>query len=240
MSRVQLYEGKAKKIYATDNPEQVLVYYKDDLTAFNSLKKGQFAHKGQINCEITQLIYQYLEKNSVRTHLLKTISENELLVKKVEIIPLEVVVRNYWAGSLAKRFKKPEGQALAKPLVEFYYKNDELEDPFVSDEQIRALDLTSWEDLTALKTEALKINTILSQLFSKMGIRLVDFKIEFGVSSNGQLLLADEITPDCCRLWDEKTLKKMDKDIFRRDLGGIDEAYLEVLNRLKTVISEGK
>jgi phosphoribosylaminoimidazole-succinocarboxamide synthase len=231
--RTQLYEGKAKKIFSTEKPDEVVVYYKDDLTAFNAVKKGQFSDKGKINCEITTLIYKYLEANSVKTHLIKSVSENELLVQKVEIIPLEVVCRNYWAGSLAKRFKKQEGLQLKKPLVEFYYKDDHLEDPFVSDEQIIALELTSWSNLTELKIQALKINDLLKRLFKSVGILLADFKIEFGINQKGELLLADEITPDCCRLWDEVTMKKLDKDIFRRDLGGIDEAYKEVLSRIK-------
>lgn len=234
--RAQLYEGKAKKIFSTDKADEVVVFYKDDLTAFNSLKKGQFAGKGQINCQITALIYHYLQQNGIRTHWIKQLSENEILVQKVEIIPLEVVVRNYWAGSLAKRFKRSEGDKLPHALVEFYYKNDDLEDPFVSDEQIQALSLTTWKDLSALKVQALEINKHLQNLFKESGILLADFKIEFGINSKGELLLADEITPDCCRLWDSQTLKKLDKDIFRRDLGGIDNAYQDVLSRLKKVI----
>lgn len=237
--RTQIYEGKAKKIFSTDKVDEVVVFYKDDLTAFNSLKKGQFTGKGKINCQITALIYNHLQQKGIATHWIKQLSENEILVQKVEIIPLEVVVRNYWAGSLAKRFKRKEGDKLNNTLVEFYYKDDALEDPFVSDDQIRALELTSWNDLSALKSQALKINDHLQSLFKEVGILLADFKIEFGVNSAGQLLLADEITPDCCRLWDAQTLKKLDKDIFRRDLGGIDNAYQDVLSRLQKVIRIG-
>lgn len=232
-----IYEGKAKKIYQVENePEQVVMFYKDDLTAFNALKKGSFAQKGEINCEITFLIFKLLTQAGVKTHIVDKISPNEIKVKKVEIVPLEVVVRNHLAGSLAKKFDKPEGEKLPAPLIEFYYKSDALQDPFVSEDQIVALKLSTYQDFAELKKQAAKINQVLIQLFADCGLRLIDFKIEFGVDKEGQLLLADEITPDSCRLWDIETNEKFDKDRFRRDLGDIDVAYKTVLERLRKAV----
>lgn len=231
-----LYEGKAKRIYdVVGQPEMVWMEFKDDLTAFNAQKKGSFAGKGQVNLAIAQLIFQQLEKAGVKTHLVSALSASEWLAKKVQIIPLEVVVRNRLAGSTAKKFEIVEGTRLEKPLVEFYYKKDEWNDPFLSDDQALMLKaVPSQKELDELKRRALTVNSCLKQLFAGAGLDLIDFKIEFGFASNGDILLADEISPDSCRLWDVKTEEKFDKDRFRRDLGKVEESYQEVLRRLKS------
>ena len=234
-----IYEGKAKKIYAIpEHDDQFLVEYKDSLTAFNALKKGSFEEKGRINRDITSLIFRYLKKNGVESHWVRDEDPNFMVVEKVDIVPLEVVVRNTLAGSTAKKLGIEEGKVLSKPLVEFYYKKDELADPFVSDDQVLMMEIASEKEIAELKSQALKVNALLQKLFLQMGIQLVDFKIEFGRTKNGKILLADEITPDCCRLWDQKTGEKLDKDRFRRDLGQVRESYLEVLSRLKTAMGE--
>jgi phosphoribosylaminoimidazole-succinocarboxamide synthase len=232
-----LYEGKAKKIYSIPGePNKVRVEYKNSLTAFNALKKGEFEQKGEINREITSLIFQYLKKNGVSSHWVSDLGASEMIVQKVNIIPLEVVVRNILAGSTAKKLGIEEGKKLHRPLVEFYYKNDALADPFLSDDQALMLEVATEQDLKELKTKALKINELMKDLFRQAGIELVDFKIEFGKDLKNEILLADEISPDCCRLWDLKTQEKLDKDRFRRDLGNIKESYQEVLKRLKEVV----
>ena len=229
-----LYEGKAKRIFsvAGDNAK-VWLEFKDDLTAFNAEKKGSFDDKGVINRNIASLIFNYLQQFQVPHHWVTDIGEREMVVDKVEIIPLEVVVRNVLAGSTAKKFAIEEGSPLEKPLVEFFYKKDELGDPFVSDDQALMLKAASnQQQLDQLKAMALEINQYLIKLFDKAGIRLVDFKLEFGVTPEGKILLADEITPDSCRLWDKQSNEKLDKDRFRRDLGNIRESYQNVLERL--------
>lgn len=227
-----IYEGKAKKIFSTDHSDQVKVFYKDSLTAFNALKKGTFENKGSINCEITCLIFEYLKKHGIPTHLIRKLNENEILVQKVQIIPLEVVVRNVLAGSTAKKFGKEEGTKLKAPLVEFYFKDDSLADPFISDDQILSFEFATATEIAALKKLALQANNHLQSVFAQCEIKLIDFKLEFGKNSKNEILLADEFTPDCARLWDLKTGEKLDKDRFRRDLGGIDLAYKDVLARL--------
>ena len=232
-----LYEGKAKKIFEVSGaPDKVWVSYKDSLTAFNALKKGEFEKKGAINREISSLIFRFLEKKGISTHWISDISPIEMIVKKVEIIPLEVVVRNILAGSTAKKLGIEEGKILNKPLVEFYFKSDSLADPFLSDDQALMLEIANEKELSELKKKALQINEALKNLWAQAGITLVDFKIEFGRTKTGEILLADEISPDCCRLWDQKTNEKMDKDRFRRDLGNIKESYEQVLIRVKSVV----
>lgn len=232
----QIYEGKAKKIFATADRNQVVMEFKNDLTAFNALKKGQFEGKGELNCEISTLIFNELIKNQISLHWIKTFEKNKMLVFKTHIIPLEVVVRNRIAGSLAKKFKIPEGQVLKSPLLEFYFKNDELQDPFVSDDQIKAFGWATDEDLQQIKKITFKINGILQSLFLKCELSLVDFKIEFGKLPSGEIVLADEISPDSMRLWDVHTNEKMDKDRFRFDLGDVQTGYRTILNKLKEVL----
>jgi len=233
MTENMIYEGKAKKIFATKSTDEVRVLFKDSLTAFNAQKKGSFKNKGAINRDIASLLFRALAKEGVASHWISDVGVAEMIVKKLTIIPLEVVIRNVLAGSTAKKLGIEEGRALKKPLVEFYYKDDALADPFVSDDQVLMMEIASEKDIAYLKQEALKINGTLQRLFLTAGLTLVDFKIEFGKDAKGQILLADEITPDCCRLWDVKTREKFDKDRFRRDLGNVDEAYESVLNRLK-------
>ena len=229
-----LYEGKAKKIYETDNPNEVICEFKDSLTAFNGEKADTQKGKGALNCAITTLIFEALEKEGIPTHLIKKIDDTKQLVKKVKIIPIEVVVRNIAAGSLSKRLGLKEGEKLDFPIVEFYYKNDELNDPLINDDHAMILHIVdNRKELDILREYGRKVNDFLIKFFDKVGLILVDFKIEFGKDENGNIILADEITPDSCRLWDKKTGKKMDKDLFRFDLGDINEAYTEVLNRLK-------
>ncbi len=228
-----IYEGKAKKIFKTDQPNILLMEYKDSLTAFNALKKGEFTGKGALNCKISTLIFKLLSKHKISHHWIETRDDKFMLVHQTRIIPLEVVVRNFVAGSLAKKLDVPEGTMLKQPITEFFYKNDALNDPFVNDEQIIALGWAEPSDLVVLKAQALEINKILFSTFKNVGLKLIDFKIEFGFDSNAQVILADEISPDCMRLWDAETDKKLDKDRFRRDLGSVEEAYQEVFERLQ-------
>ncbi len=230
-----IYEGKAKKIFATAESEQLLMEFKDSLTAFNAQKKGHFIGKGKLNCLISTYIFKLLTQHKIPHHWLKTQSENLMLVQRTIIIPLEVVVRNYLAGSLAKKLKKNEGAKLSSPLVELYYKDDALEDPFVSDDQAIEFAWATAKQLAVMKALALKINSVLTERFLIAGLKLIDFKIEFGVNTKHEILLADEISPDCMRLWDVATDEKFDKDRFRRDLGNVEEAYQNVLTRLEKV-----
>ncbi|AEJ42484.1 phosphoribosylaminoimidazole-succinocarboxamides ynthase [Alicyclobacillus acidocaldarius subsp. acidocaldarius Tc-4-1] len=228
-----LYEGKAKKVFATSDPGVVRILYKDDATAFNGEKRGTIVGKGAINNQMSNLLFRYLEEHGVPTHFVEEISERETLVRKVEIIPLEVVVRNLAAGSFSKRFGIEEGTVLERPLVEFYYKNDALGDPLVTDDHALILHLATADDLEELRRLALAVNHLLVRRFREAGLILVDFKLEFGRLPSGEIVLADEISPDTCRLWDERTREKLDKDRFRRDLGGVEQAYQEVWARLK-------
>lgn len=229
-----IYEGKAKKIYSIESESNLVwVEYKNSLTAFNAQKKGSFEGKGRLNCLMASLIFKHLAEKGVANHLISNPSETEMICKKVEIIPLEVVVRNVLAGSTAKKFGIEEGLEMEKPLVEFYYKKDELNDPFISDDQALFLKAAkNQEELNVLKAQALKVNEVLKDLFLSIGIRLVDFKLEFGRDISGAILLADEISPDSCRLWDIQSGEKLDKDRFRRDLGKVEESYEDVWNRL--------
>ncbi|MBE4907359.1 phosphoribosylaminoimidazolesuccinocarboxamide synthase [Bacillus luteolus] len=227
-----LYEGKAKRIYRTNDEGIVWVEYKDSATAFNGEKKAQITGKGRLNNEITSLLFEKLKNEGIQNHFIKKISETEQLVQKVDIIPLEVVVRNIIAGSLSKRLGIEEGISLEETIVEFYYKNDDLGDPLVTEDHIKTLKLATPEQLQILRTIGLKVNDILLTHFSSCNLRLVDFKLEFGITEDGQIILADEISPDTCRLWDKDTNEKFDKDVFRRDIGNLTEAYTEILNRL--------
>ena len=227
-----LYEGKAKQIYATENPEEVIVYFKDDATAFNAQKRGQVQLKGEMNNAITTLIFEYLKSKGIDTHFVKQLNEREQLVKKVSIIPIEVVVRNYAAGSMAQRLGVEEGVKSPVTIFDICYKKDELGDPLINDHHAVFLGAATYEELNEMYALAGKINKALQELFDKINIILVDFKIELGKTSDGKIILADEISPDTCRLWDKDTLKKLDKDRFRRDLGNIEEAYIEVVKRL--------
>lgn len=230
--RNQLYEGKAKKVFETDDPELLIVSYKDDATAFNGLKKGTIKGKGVINNKMSNLLMQRLEDQGVPTHFVKELSDRETLVKKVRILPLEVIVRNIAAGSFSKNYGVSEGKAFENSTIEFSYKNDELGDPLCNSFHAVALGLCSKEEIEKVKTYAFKINELLKRFWSECGVTLVDFKIEFGRLSDGTIVLADEISPDTCRLWDSQTGEKLDKDRFRRDLGGVEDAYNEVMNRL--------
>jgi phosphoribosylaminoimidazole-succinocarboxamide synthase len=227
-----LYEGKAKRIYATNDETIVWVEYKDSATAFNGEKKAEISGKGRLNNEITSLLFLKLRELGIQSHFVKQVSSNEQLVKKVDIIPLETVVRNIAAGSLSKRTGLPEGTELRQTLVEFYYKNDELGDPLFTEDHILELQLATREQIAILKQRALEVNEVLSVLFKELEITLVDFKLEFGIDEKGQILLADEISPDTCRLWDTKTNEKLDKDVFRRNLGSLTEAYEKILSKL--------
>jgi phosphoribosylaminoimidazole-succinocarboxamide synthase len=229
---VLLYEGKAKRIYATNEEEVVWIEYKDSATAFNGVKKAEIAGKGRLNNEITSLLFSKLRELGIDSHFIERLSENEQLVKRVSIIPLEVVVRNTAAGSLSKRLGIEEGKSLSKPLVEFYYKNDDLGDPLLTEDHIGEMQLANEKEIAVLKEKALKVNTVLTNFFAELGIRLIDFKLEFGKDPSGEILLADEISPDTCRLWDAKTNEKFDKDVFRRDLGNLTEAYETILAKL--------
>lgn len=228
----QLYEGKAKKVYKTDDPEKLIVSYKDDATAFNGLKKGTIAGKGVINNKMSNLLMQMLEKAGVPTHFVEEINDRETVVKKVSIVPLEVIIRNISAGSFAKRFGVSEGIVFDRPTIEFSYKNDELGDPLMNSYHALALKLATDEEIETIKRYAFKVNEELRKFWLACGVTLVDFKLEFGRLSDGTIVLADEISPDTCRLWDVKTGEKLDKDRFRRDLGGVEDAYKEVMNRL--------
>lgn len=227
-----IYEGKAKKVYQTDDENLYIVSYKDDATAFNGLKKGTISGKGVINNQMSNLLMQMLEKGGVPTHFVEELNERETLVKKVSIVPLEVIIRNISAGSFAKRYGVEEGIVFDSPTIEFSYKNDELGDPLFNSYHAVALKAATWEEIETIKTLAFKINELLKAYFKKLNIDLVDFKVEFGRLSDGSIVLADEISPDTCRLWDSETHEKLDKDRFRRDMGGVEEAYNEVMHRL--------
>ena len=228
----QLYEGKAKKVYATEDPEQLIVSYKDDATAFNGQKKGTIAGKGAINNRMSNFLMAMLEKHGVPTHLVQELNERETVVKKVSIVPLEVIIRNISAGSFSKRYGVAEGIVFEEPTLEFSYKNDDLGDPLINRYHALALKLASREELETIQTLAFRVNEVLKAYFLGLGMTLVDFKLEFGRLSDGSIVLADEISPDTCRIWDSKTHEKLDKDRFRRDLGGVEEAYQEVMRRL--------
>lgn len=232
-----LYEGKAKQVFATDNPEQVIVRFKDDATAFNAQKKGQFDRKGELNNLITTLIFEYLNKKGIPTHFIKHINEREQLVKKVQIIPLEMVVRNYAAGSMAQRLGVEEGLKSPVTIFDLCYKKDELGDPLINDHHAVFLGVATYEELDEMYELTSDINDILIELFDRMNIILVDFKIELGKTRDGKIILADEISPDTCRLWDKETMKKLDKDRFRRDLGEVTEAYEEIFERLTKALN---
>ena len=231
-----LYEGKAKRVFATEDPDLLTVSYKDDATAFNGLKKGTIAGKGVINNQMSNALMRLLEQKGIPTHFVKELSERETLVKKVQIVPLEVIVRNIAAGSFAKHYGVAEGTPLKAPTIEFSYKNDDLGDPLINEYHIIALDLATKEELETIKTYAFKVNEELKAVWSLCGVTLVDFKLEFGRLPDGTIVLADEISPDTCRLWDSKTGDKLDKDRFRRDLGGVEEAYQEIMSRLESHI----
>jgi len=227
-----LYEGKAKKVYATEDPELLIVSYKDDATAFNGQKKGTIAGKGSINNRMSNRLMQLLEKAGVPTHFKEELNDRETVVRKVSIVPLEVIVRNIAAGSFSQRYGVEEGRCFDAPTVEFSYKNDALGDPLINEYQALALKLASKEEIETIKAYAFAVNDRLREVFAACGITLVDFKLEFGRTPGGAVILADEISPDTCRLWDAETGKKLDKDRFRRDLGGAEEAYIEVMERL--------
>lgn len=227
-----LYEGKAKKVYTTEDPELLIVSYKDDATAFNGLKKGIIQGKGAINNRMSNLLMGELERQGVPTHLVEELNERETLVRRVSIVPLEVIVRNLAAGSFSKRYGVEEGVVFSEPVLEFSYKNDELGDPLLNDDHAVALKLATREELALIRAYALKINQLLRAVWADKGIILVDFKVEFGRLADGTVVLADEISPDTCRLWDAETREKLDKDRFRRDLGGVEEAYRQVMERL--------
>ncbi len=226
-----MYEGKAKKVWETDNPDIVCVDYKDDATAFNGLKKGTIVGKGVVNNKVTNFLMKLLEKNGIPTHLVEEISDRETLVKRVKIVPIEVIVRNIAAGSLSKRLGLPEGTKLKSTVLEYCYKNDELGDPMINEYHAYAMELATPEELEKIAEYSFKINQILSEFLLKSNIELIDFKLEFG-RFDGRIILADEISPDTCRFWDTKTGAKLDKDRFRRDLGNVEEAYEEILRRL--------
>lgn len=229
---VQLYEGKAKKVFATENPEYVIVSYKDDATAFNGLKKGTITGKGVINNRMTNLLMQMLEKAGVKTHFVEELSDRETLVRKVSIVPLEVIVRNVSAGSFSKRYGVEEGIRFENLTIEFSYKNDELGDPLLNEYHALALKLATREEIDQIKAMAFKVNELLREFFDKCGVELIDFKLEFGRLSDGTIVLADEISPDTCRFWDKNTHEKLDKDRFRRDLGNVEDAYQEMMKRV--------
>lgn len=227
----QLYEGKAKKVFATEDPDVVIVSYKDDATAFNGEKKGTIVGKGVINNRMTNLVFQKFEAAGIPTHFIEELNDRETAVKKVDIVPLEVIIRNVAAGSFSKRMGVEEGRELLCPILEFSYKNDELGDPFINDDYALALGLATKEEIGQIREYTLKINEIMKEYFLNAGMKLIDFKIEFG-RFHGKILLADEVSPDTCRLWDVNTNEKLDKDRFRRDLGNVEEAYNEVFHRL--------
>ena len=231
--RAQLYEGKAKKVFATDDPELLIVEYKDDATAFNGLKKGTIAGKGIINNRMSNRLMSMLEKEGIPTHFVRELSQRETLVKKVSIVPLEVIVRNISAGSFAKRYGVEEGIVFEEPTIEFSYKNDALGDPLLNTRHALALKLATPAEIETIESYSLKINAALKAFWRSCGVTLVDFKLEFGRLSDGTFVLADEISPDTCRLWDSETGEKLDKDRFRRDMGGVEEAYAEIMGRLE-------
>ena len=228
----QIYEGKAKKVYATDDPELVIVDYKDDATALDGLKKGTIAGKGVINNQMTNRLMAKMEKAGIPTHFVQELSERETLVKKVSIVPLEVIVRNISAGHFASRYGVEEGIVCDQPTIEFSYKNDDLHDPLLNEYHAIALKLATREEIDLIKKYSFAVNDVLKAFWRECGVTLVDFKLEFGKTSDGTIVLADEISPDTCRLWDSKTHEKLDKDRFRRDMGGVEDAYAEIMKRL--------
>ena len=232
----QLYEGKAKKVFATEDPEKLIVSYKDDATAFNGLKKGTIRGKGVINNQMSNRLMAYLEKQGVPTHFVEEINERETIVKKVSIVPLEVIVRNISAGSFAKHYGVEEGIVFEQPTIEFSYKNDELGDPLLNRYHALALKLATAEEIDTIERYAFKVNEVLKAFWLSAGVTLVDFKLEFGRLSDGTIVLADEISPDTSRLWDVKTHEKLDKDRFRRDMGGVEEAYAEIMKRMEETL----
>lgn len=227
-----LYEGKAKRVYCTDDSEKLIVSYKDDATAFNGLKKGSIAGKGIVNNRMSNLLMSRLEQAGIPTHFIEELNERETLVRRVSIVPLEVVVRNISAGSFSRLYGVEEGIRFAKPVIEFCYKNDALKDPLICSSAAEALGLASDEEIMSIKSYAQRVNIWLQQFWNKRGVTLVDFKLEFGRTADGLLILADEISPDTCRLWDSSTQEKLDKDRFRRDLGKVEEAYQEIMRRV--------
>ena len=228
----QLYEGKAKKVYATDEEGYVIVSYKDDATALDGQKRGTIVGKGAINNRMTNFLMQLLSKNGVSTHFVKELSERETVVRKVQIVPLEVIIRNISAGSFAKRYGVEEGIVFGEPTIEFSYKNDELHDPLINSYHALALKLATKEEIERIKSLAFTVNRVLKEYFLSLGVKLVDFKLEFGRLADGTIVLADEISPDTCRFWDANTNEKLDKDRFRRDMGGVEEAYKEMMKRV--------
>ena len=234
MKKEMLYEGTAKKIYATDKENEVIVYYKDDATAFNGEKKGSIEDKGQFNNDITSIIFKMLEENGIKTHFIEKLNDREQLCKKVSIVPLEVIVRNVAAGSMAKRLGIEEGTPLKTTVFEISYKNDELGDPLINDYHAVAIGATTFEELQEIYAMTDKINELLKKFFASVNINLIDFKIEFGKTDDGKIVLADEISPDTCRFWDATTNEKLDKDRFRRDLGNVRGAYQEILSRMSS------
>ena len=230
--REQLYEGKAKKVFKTDDENLFIVSYKDDATAFNGLKKGQIAGKGVINNKMSNMLMAMLEKSGVPTHYVEELSDRDTVVKKVEIVPLEVIIRNVSAGSFAKRYGVEAGIIFDEPTIEFSYKNDDLGDPLINAYHAIALKLATREEIELIKSMAFKVNDVLKEYFKTLNIRLIDFKLEFGKTPDGKIILADEISPDTCRFWDMDTGEKLDKDRFRRDLGGVEDAYNEVMRRI--------
>ena len=227
----QIYEGKAKKVFRTDDPERFIVEYKDDATAFNGQKKGTILGKGSINNRMTNLLMQMLEKHGVPTHFVEELNDRETVVKKVEIVPLEVIIRNISAGHFASNYGVEEGIVFEHPTIEFSYKNDDLGDPLINEYHALALKLATREEIDTIKTLAFKTNALMKDFFKKINVDLVDFKLEFGRLSDGTIVLADEISPDTCRFWDSRTHEKLDKDRFRRDMGGVEDAYAEIMKR---------
>lgn len=227
----QLYEGKAKKVFATDDPDLCEVSYKDDATAFNGKKKGTIVGKGVVNNRMSNFMFKMLEENGIHTHYVEELNDRDTVVKKVEIVPLEVIVRNRAAGSFSKKYGVPEGSDLASPILEFDYKSDPLDDPLVNNYHILALGLATQEEIDTIASMALKIDQLMIDFFKKCNVELVDFKLEFG-RFHGEIVLADEISPDTCRFWDLDTHEKLDKDRFRRDMGGVEEAYAEMMKRI--------
>ena len=232
MKKEQLYEGKAKKVYATEDPDLVIVSYKDDATALDGLKKGTISGKGAINNRMSNFLMQLLEKEGIPTHFVEELNDRETVVKRVSIVPLEVIVRNVSAGHFAQRYGVPEGIVFDEPTFEFSYKNDDLHDPLLNDSHALALKLATKEEIDTIRAMALKVNEVLKAYFLGLNVRLVDFKLEFGRLADGSLVLADEISPDTCRFWDATTGEKLDKDRFRRDLGGTEDAYNEMMRRV--------
>jgi phosphoribosylaminoimidazole-succinocarboxamide synthase len=234
-----IYEGKAKKLFTTENPNELRMVFKDDATAFNGEKKASFADKGRLNKRLSLLLYEVLEKDGVATHFVRDDGEESLIVKRVEIVPIEVVIRNIVAGSLKKRTGLPEGQRLRQPIIECYYKSDALGDPMINDEHIRELNLARGDEVEKIKRSALKVNRTLTQFFASAGLTLVDFKLEYGrlFPDKHNIVLADEISPDTCRLWDAETGEKLDKDRFRQDLGPLTEGYAKILSRVENALA---